>query len=220
MSNPDRGRRLVVVLTLITTIVAAVVAGLSVDAGTRQDAANRESEYLVLIATNQTVSDIGAENYQTSLVSDVVSNSADGLAHDMAALQLAATGDASGALTVTALANGSRARADAARKLSDLYQSPKWGPTSADGFPDVKGYFAAQADAEQAIVTRQNQASDTYNAWSAKGDTYVAILSVLAVTFFLLGLAQVSKRMRTFLATCAGGLLLVSIVWTAGVLTA
>ena len=218
MSNPDRGRRLVVVLTLITTIVAAIVAGLSVDAGTHADTANRESEYLVLVATNQTNADIGAENYQTSLVTDVIGNTAEGLAHDYAALQLAAQGDAVGAEAVGALGNAARARADAARRLSDIYQDPDWAPATPDAFPNVQGYFTAKQDAEQAIVTRQNAASDTYNEWNAKGDTYIAILSVLAVTFFLLGLAQVSKKMRPFLAICAGVLMVVSMAWATAVL--
>ncbi len=43
----------------------------------------------------------------------------------------------------------------------------------------------------------------------------MAILSVLAITFFLLGLAQVAKRLRVFLAACAGGLLVLVIGWSA-----
>ena len=43
----------------------------------------------------------------------------------------------------------------------------------------------------------------------------MAILSVLAITFFLLGLAQVAKRMRPFLASCAAVLLVVAVGWTA-----
>jgi hypothetical protein len=211
----DRGRRLVVVLTLLTTIVAAVVAGLEVEASTQGDAANRESERLVLTAAALQVSDTVIEGYQSGLVTDVLSNTQQGLALEFAALQLAQEGKAADATQVGAMAKAARARADEARGLSDIYQD---APASPDGFPDVKGYYDARSTVERALVTQQNAASDAYNLWNSRSDTYVAILSVLAITFFLLGLAQVAKRMRPFLATCAGILLVVAMGW--GALTA
>jgi hypothetical protein len=214
----DRGRRLVVVLTLLTTIVAAVVAGLEVEASTQGDAANRESERLVLTAAALQVSDTVIEGYQSGLVTDVLSNTQQGLALEFAALQLAQEGKAADATQVGAMAKAARARADEARGLSDIYQDPAYAPASPDGFPDVKGYYDARSTVEQALVTQQNAASDAYNLWNSRSDTYVAILSVLAITFFLLGLAQVAKRMRPFLATCAGILLVVAMGW--GALTA
>ena len=217
MSSPNRGRRLVVVLTLITTIVAAVVAGLSVDAGTRADAANRESQYLVLVASDQTLNDLAAENYQAAIVTDILMNTDDGLAHDMSALVSSSKDDPGGAEQLAALGAAARARADAARALSDIFHGMASAPSTPEDFQKVQAYYEQRNEAERAIVARQNAASDTYNAWSSKGDTYVAILSVLAVTFFLLGLAQVSKRMRPFLASCAGALMVLATAWTAAV---
>ena len=211
----DRGRRTVVVLTLLTTIVAAIVAGLEVEASTQGDAANRESERLVLTAAALQVSDSVVEGYQNGLVTDVLGNTQQSLALDFAALQLANDGKAAEATEVGALATAARARADEARQLSDIYQNPEFAPPTPDGFPNIKAYFDSLSNAERDLVTQQNAASDSYNLWNSRSDTYVAILSVLAITFFLLGLAQVAKRMRPFLASCAGFLLVLAVAWTA-----
>ncbi|MEI6360814.1 MAG: hypothetical protein WCP95_01655 [Actinomycetes bacterium] len=211
----DRGRRTVVVLTLLTTIVAAVVAGLEVEASTQGDAANRDSERLVLTAAARQVSDTVAEGYQTRLVTEVLANTQQSLALDYAALQQGSAGKTSEAEELGALAAAAHARADQAQALSDIYADPAFAPATPDGFPDVKGYLDARAAGEKDLVAQQNDASDAYNLWNSRSDTYVAILSVLAITFFLLGLAQVAKRMRPFLATCAGGLLVLVIGWSA-----
>ncbi len=47
------------------------------------------------------------------------------------------------------------------------------------------------------IVTKQNAASDAYDLWNRKSDLYTGVLTVLAVTLFLFGLAQaLSPRLR------------------------
>ena len=102
--SADRGRRTVVVLTLLTTIVAAVVAGLEVEASTQGDTANRESERLVLTAAALQVSDSVAEGYQSGLVTDVLSNTQQALALEFAALQLANERKSADATQVGALA--------------------------------------------------------------------------------------------------------------------
>jgi hypothetical protein len=206
----DRGRRIVVILTLVTTIVAAIVAGLEVEASTRSDTANRESERLVLTVSAQQVSDTADEGYQSRLVTDVLA-----ITLDIAALDLVKAGDTAGATQIAKLAEASRARADRAKALSDIYADPTYAPTSPEGLPDVQAYYDVRAAGESALVAQQNAASDDYNLWGSRSDTYVAILSVLAITFFLLGLAQVAKRMRPFLAACGGTLLVLAIGWAA-----
>lgn len=39
-------------------------------------------------------------------------------------------------------------------------------------------------------MTSQNTAADAYNRWSGKADSYTSVLTILAVAFFLFGLAQ------------------------------
>jgi hypothetical protein len=211
----DRSRRVVVVLTLLTTIAAAVVAGLQVEADTQADAANRESELLVLNATSKQISDAYLENYETALVTRVLGDTQESLTLDFAALQQSMTGDDAGSSQLTAQAASKRARATQARALSDIYQDPLLAPASETSLPDVASYFRTRNDVTQEMVDRQNAASDAYNAWGSRSNTYVAILSVLAVTFFLLGMAQIGRRMRPFLATCAGALMVISIAWAA-----
>jgi hypothetical protein len=209
----DRGRRIVVVLTLITTIVAAIVAGLEVEASTQSDTANRESERLVLTASARQVSDTADEGYQSRLVTDVLVDTQQALTLDIAALDLIKAGDTVGATQVGKLAAASHARAERAKQLSDIYTDPRYAPATADGLPDVQGYFTARTAGEVDLVAQQNAAADAYNLWGSRSDTYVAILSVLAITFFLLGLAQVAQRMRPFLASCGGGLLVLTVAW-------
>ena len=211
----DRGRRAVVVLTLLTTIVAAVVAGLEVEASTQGDRANRESERLVLTAAALQVSDTVVENYQNRLVTDVLTNQQEGLALDYAALQLGGKGDDAGATQVGYLAEAARARAKQAMALSDVYSDPAYAPAKDGDFPDLQGYLTARSNVEAAVVAQENAASYSYNLWNSRSDTYVAILSVLAITFFLLGLAQVARRMRPFLASTAAALLLLTVAWSA-----
>jgi hypothetical protein len=215
MSGTDRTRRIVVILTLITTIVAAVVAGLQVEADTQADSANRQSELLVLQTTARQVSDAYLENYQTALVKSVLADTQEGLTLDLAALKRTAAGDATGSAQLTSQALSKRARAERAMALSDIYQDPALAPAGPNGFPNVAKYFADRIAGTQQLLTEQNAAADTYNMWSSRSGTYVAILSILAVTFFLLGPAQIGRRMRPFLAASASGLLVVSVVWAA-----
>jgi len=50
-------------------------------------------------------------------------------------------------------------------------------------------------------VTSQNTAADAYNRWSGKADSYTSVLTILAVAFFLFGLAQaLSLRLRLLFA--------------------
>jgi len=210
-------RRTVVVLTLRNTILAAIVAGLAVDASTRADQANRESQRLALVATGTQTGITSATDYQTTLVTDVLASTQESLALNLTALQLAQAGDAPGAEELTAQANVAQARATRLMSLSDLYADPRYQPDAEGGFPRVQDYLDDQNTGLLAIVAEQNSAADVYDQWSTKGDAYVAVLSILAVTFFLLGLAQVSRRMRPFLAACAGTLIVVGSVWAASV---
>lgn len=211
---PERGRRTVVVLTLLTTIVAAIVAGLSVDAGSHADLANRESERLVLVEASRSVSDGADQDYQSRLVAEVLAGQQESLVHSYASIERQTAGDAAGAKSLDALAKAAQASADQGMKLSDVYADPQYAPASADTLPDLQGYLKARTDVEQDLVAQQNAASDEYGLWNSRSDTYTAILSVLAITLFLLGLAQVSKRMRLFLGWCGGALLVLAVAWT------
>ena len=60
------------------------------------------------------------------------------------------------------------------------------------------------------IVAQQNQAADLYNAWDRKADSYITALTVLAVAFFLFGLAQALKDTRIRLIFAVFGVVVIA----------
>jgi hypothetical protein len=69
------------------------------------------------------------------------------------------------------------------------------------------------------ITETQNKASDEYRRWDGKADSYVSVLTVMAMAFFLFGLAQALRgRMRLVFAIFGTIILLVSSVWAVLVL--
>ena len=87
-------------------------------------------------------------------------------------------------------------------------------PDQPDGMPKADTYVTDQAEIANAIVVKQNAASDEYQKWNKKSDAYVAVLTLLAIVFFLLGVAQSTQRMRPFFAVSASVILLISVAWT------
>ena len=55
---------------------------------------------------------------------------------------------------------------------------------------------------------------------NVRRDAYVAILTVLAIAFFLLGIAQSSVRMRLFFAGSAVVIMTLAAVWTGYIMIA
>jgi hypothetical protein len=70
-------------------------------------------------------------------------------------------------------------------------------------------------------VARQNAAADDYNRWNRKGDAYTSVLAILAVAFFLFGLAQaLSPRLRLLLAIFGVAALAGAALWAGIILIA
>jgi len=95
-----------------------------------------------------------------------------------------------------------------------LYNDPRYAPDQPDGLPNAQTYIDDEAQTVNEIVTRQNAASDAYQEWNAKSDAYTAILTLLAIVFFLLGVAQSTHRMRPFFAISGSLIMLISIAWS------
>ena len=70
------------------------------------------------------------------------------------------------------------------------------------------------------LVSRQNVAADLYQRWSVKSDAYVAVLTVLAVAFFLFGLAQTMQavQLQRFFGLSGAAILFGTVVWAAAIL--
>jgi hypothetical protein len=212
--NPDRFRTLVLVLTLINTIFAATLSGLQVDANIRADSANRDSQYYALQASNELVRSGQQSAYDLELFANTVKDTQQSLVMEFTALELERNGDKESAARLRSQSKISQARSEKGVSLSLLYSDPRYAPTEPDGMPDFQAYLADQSQSPNDRVAKQNAASDAYHKWNGKADAYVAILTVLAIAFFLLGLAQSSARLRLFFAGSAVVIMTLAAVWT------
>src|SRR5215216_1680396 len=209
--NTDRFRTLVLILTLINTIFAATLSGLQVDANIRADHANRDSQYYALLASNELVR-LGQQSaYDLELFANTVKDTQQSLVMEFTALELEKNGNKESAARLRSQSEISKARSEKGVSLSLLYSDPRYAPTEPDGMPDFQAYLDDQSQSPNDLVAKQNAASDAYHKWNGKADAYVAIL---AIVFFLLGLAQSSARLRLFFAGSAVVIMVLAVVWT------
>ncbi len=206
--NNDQYKSLSMLLTVVATVMAAVLAALQADASIRSDVANRDSQYLAILASGE-LDRAGLEgSYEMSVFGDYLKNLQETTVFQLTALQQQQDGNKSFGQT-TLLADSAQARADASKKFSVLYNDPRYMPATADGQPDAQKYISDLNSKANDIVTQQNKASDEYHRWNNKSDSYVTALTILAFAFFLFGLAQVVKNNRMRLAfIILGGLVL------------
>lgn len=212
--KPDRWKSIVLILTLINTVFAALLSGLQVDAGIRAGNANRDSQYYAALVSSELVRQGHQSSYDFQTFALVLKSTQESLISEFTALNLEQDGDTAGAERYRGQASILRAQADAARKFSILFSDPRYAPEQSDGMPKAEQYIADQAAIANEIVAKQNAASDAYQNWNKKSDAYAAVLTLLAIVFFLLGVAQSTQRMRPFFALSGAVIFLISVVWT------
>jgi hypothetical protein len=212
--NTDRFRVLILVLTLLNTIFAAALAGLQVDANIRADRANRDSQYYALLAANELVRVGHQSAYDFELFTTTVKDAQQSLVMGLTALELEQDGEEESAAKLQSQSEVAQARSAKGIALSLLYTDPRYAPTEPDGIPDLEAYLADQSKTPNDLVAKQNTATDEYHRWDNKADSYIAVLSILAIAFFLLGLAQSTARMRLFFAISALGIMTLAAAWT------
>lgn len=218
--NADRFRTLVLVLTLINTIFAATLSGLQVDANIRADSASRDSQYYALQASNELIRSGQQSAYDLELFANTVKDTQQSLVMEFTALELEKNGDKESAARLRSQSEISKARSEKGVSLSLLYSDPRYAPTEPDGMPDFQAYVDDQSQSPNDLVAKQKAASDAYHKWNSKADAYVAILTVLAIAFFLLGIAQSSARMRLFFAGSAVVIMALAAVWAGYIMIA
>lgn len=210
----ERWKVVVLVLTLVNTMFAALLSGLQVDAGIRANDANRDSQYYAALASSELVRQGNQSSYDFQTFADALRASQESLIFEFTSLGLLQDGNTSEAENFHVQSVIAQARADTTRKFSILYNDPRYAPDQPDGMPDAEAYIADQAEIANEIVARQNAAADEYQKWNKKSDAYVAVLTLLAIVFFLLGVAQSTQRMRPFFAVLASVIMLLSVAWT------
>lgn len=210
----DHYKIIIIALTMLTTIVAAIVAGLQADANIRANNFNRDSQYYAVLVSGE-LQRLGLQsNYDVSTMTEYLRESQTSLVMELTSLELSDGGDKNAASFSELTAFGAQARADKARSFSVFFSDPRYAPTSPDGFPNMDAYLTDNYTRVNELTEIQNAASDGYNAWNSKADTYVSILTVLAISFFMFGLAQALKeRMRLTFIIFGVVALLTSMLW-------
>jgi hypothetical protein len=218
--NTDRFRTLILVLTLLNTIFGVALSGLQVDANIRANNANRDSQYYALLASDELVRLGHQSDYDLKLFADTVKDTQQSTVMELTALELEKNGKKDIAAQLRSQSEIMKARSEKGTSLSLLYTDLRYAPTQQDGIPNLEAYLADQSKSPKDLVAKQNAATDDYHKWNSKADAYVAILTVLVLAFFLLGLAQSSVRLRLFFAISAVVIMLIGAVWTGYILIA
>jgi hypothetical protein len=211
----ERYKILIVVLTLITTIITAVVATLQADANIRANSANRDSQYFAILASAELHRSGLQSTYDLNTFAKVLLERQTELMMQFTALEMEQSGDKFGTALSKISALAAKARADKLTSFSVFYTDPRYASKTTDGTPDGEAYLRDSSKLANEIVEKQNTAADDYHKWSSKADSYVGVLTVMAVAFFLFGLAQaLTGRMRLVFAIFGMVILLISSAWT------
>ena len=219
--TPERYKTLIVVLTLITTVITAMIATLQADANIRANNANRDSQYYAILVSGELVRSGLQSSYDLNTFSKVLLEKQTTLMMQFTALQSEQSADKLGTALNNISALAAQARADKLSNFSIFYTDPRYAPKTTDGLPDAEAYLADISDEANKILEKQNAAADEYHKWNNKSDAYVGVLTVIAVAFFLFGLAQAVKgRMRLVFAVFGLVILLAASAWTLLILVA
>ncbi|HMD81891.1 MAG TPA: hypothetical protein VKE92_11315 [Anaerolineales bacterium] len=208
--NFDRYKNLIVVLTVFTTVLAAALAALQADASIRADIANRDSQYLAVLASGELTRAGLESNYELNVFGDYLKNLQQATVLELTALEQETDGNDEAAQASRALASISQSSADAGEKFSIFHTDPRYAPQSENDLPNAEQYLTDVFEKVNEIVAQQNEAADAYHVWDRKTDSYITALTVLAVAFFLFGLAQALKDVRVRLIFAIFGVVVIA----------
>lgn len=199
--DADWWKNIVVVLTIAATVLVALVAVLQADAGIRANGANRNSQYYAIRVSGELQRAGLQGNYDMQIFHEIIQARMTATVLQLTALQAEQDGDTAGAAAALLKAQTEQARADAVQAASILYTDKRYTPSSPDGLPNAQQYLDDLNAPAQKLLKQQNDTVDVYNIWNARGDSYTAILTVMAIALFLFGLAQaVTPRLRFLFA--------------------
>lgn len=206
----DRYKNLILVLTVFTTVLAAALAALQADASIRADIANRDSQYLAVLASGELTRAGLESNYELNVFGDYLKNLQEATVLELTALEQETDGNDEAAQASRALASISQTSADAGEKFSIFHTDPRYAPQSENDLPNAEQYLTDVFERVNEIVAQQNEAADAYHVWDRKADSYITALTVLAVAFFLCGLAQALKDIRVRLIFAIFGVVVIA----------
>ena len=214
-ASGERYKFLVVVLTVFTTIVTAIVASLQADANIRASSNNIASQEYAIQTSSELQRQGIKSAYDINVMSGYLKDAQEGVVFEMTALEQEETGDSYGAALSRLKAEVAQARADKARLFSIFFGDPRYAPETEEALPDSDAYLADLLAQANELAEKQNFAADEYIRWNNKADAYTGVLTILSVAFFQFGLAQaLSPRLRLLFALFGLITLVGSMVWT------
>lgn len=218
-NNSEREKNVLVLLTVATTVLVAVIAGVQAEANLRANNANRASQYYALKLAGE-LQRVGLQgNYDAGIFTAALQDGMESVILQMTALQMKTLGKTDAADAASLQADVAQARADSYQAASVLYSDPRYAPPSPDALPDSVRYLADLRASAQELLARQNAASDEYNQYSAKADAFTGVLTVLAIALFIFGLAQaVTPGLRRPFALFGIIAVVAAMVWSLTVL--
>lgn len=204
-----RGSVIAFIMALVT-VLATGVAGLQQYSSQRDDRANREAE---LIANEAVGTDVSAAVEANADYGIMRRWQEELFQQTWAQQQLSADPLGPASPLLQAMATSNSQLADWASTQSGLLQAPYFDAQNKT--TDAIAYGADRSAATFRAREERLAATDESNAWSAVSTRYVAILTMLAVALFFLGIASTAERAARPGLTLGGSLLgLVALVWT------
>jgi tetratricopeptide (TPR) repeat protein len=189
MSNdPDNKRFNAIVVTLISmvTVVSAITAFLQNDASSRSNTAIRSGQDFAVQQMEAALQVQQRENFDTFVYQQWSGESWE------RSLALQKTDNVTATQDADRLANLMQLTAS----FSPM-TSPPYLDDPLNGSPDLARYYAEHEYEPTYLRERRDAATTEGNAWSSKASTYVTVLTLLAVSLFLFGLATtIGGRVR------------------------
>ena len=197
----EKWKKLILVLIILNTVIGAIVGYLQTDASIRSNQANIDSQYYSILASGEILRSSIQGTYDMASYGEVLKNTQESMVFGYTALDEASKGNMTESEIAYLQSGIQQARAEQATRLSLFFSDPRYAPKSSDQPPNIQAYLDAQNELAKSLVSKQNAATDDYHLWSKKADVYVAILTILAVAFFLLGLGQsLTSKVKLFFA--------------------
>ncbi|MCJ7621416.1 MAG: hypothetical protein MUP64_14490 [Anaerolineae bacterium] len=214
-SPRSRFEYVVALLIMAATLLGVTVAFLHTHASLQEDRAARAAEVYAIQTMGEIVQNGYVSDYQAGLVYDYASLYQLALARQFGQLTAAQQGESDLAAEYEHEAGRLEAMRDALLPFSILLSDPRYAPQGDSIVPNLQLWADDTMAPVLELLAQQNASVEERDAWGAKADRYVSIITLSAVALFLYGLSLVSKT-RVRLVFVAVGIMLTgaSALWT------
>lgn len=186
----DRAKRVITFMALLAAVIIAVVAALQNGANVTAAIAGRNAQMLTLEVTDE-FEKLGLQaNFEMTVVAQGFKDLQEAQVLRLTALDLDTRGNNAEAAAARARSEVLLARVQREKPFSSMFRDARYNPTAADRLPEIQQYVNELQLTRTKLVDRLEAANRRYAVASLRADGYTFWLTVLAVSLFLLGLAQ------------------------------